>query len=300
MSNSCESIQDELVGLLYEGEETSPSVKEHLRQCNQCSATLQSYQKVQGLYRSLPELSPSPRLTETVFERVSTPPKSAFFIQWFRWIFLHPASVAVVVFVLTLGGTLYVRKYFPWFPRDNSKQTAIALKSEAPSAEGMVASPSASLSPMVRSNVRMVDWNPMPHLEADLDRPVLKQTDLPSLEQATVESICAFKQHIALRHIMDGDYAKADQILDGIIDNYLNYSNWEQAVVMHMNLMKKLGAPRKSNVASPRLRECAMPSPVLSGIDSDIQWSSPKTVSILQKLIPILITFPPREHFYFL
>jgi hypothetical protein len=118
----------------------------------------------------------------------------------------------------------------------------------------------------------MVDWNPMPQLAEDLDRPVLRHTDLPSLEQATIESICAFKQHVAMRHIMDGDYAKADQLLDAITDNYLSYSNWDQAVLMHMNLMKKLGRTQEIQRDIARLREYAMASPeVLSEINGDPQ-----------------------------
>jgi len=270
MTTRCEDVQDQLVSLLYEGEPSDPAVKDHVRQCPQCSATLQSYQQVQSLFQSLPEVNPPPHLTDAIFEKVSARPREPLG-AWLSRFFLHPASVAVIVFVLTLGGTLIAKKYYPWLPRDNSQGTAVAVKDSGSS------SPAADVIPaarphFVRANLRMVDWNPMPTMIPDLERPVLKTTDTPSLEQASIESVAAFKHHIALRHIVDGEFSKAHEILDSIAENYLNYSQWERAVLLHMSLMKKLGRTEDIQRDVARLREYAMTSPaVLSEIADEIR-----------------------------
>src|SRR5262249_41010586 len=112
-------------------------------------------------------------------------------------------------------------------------------------------------------NIRMVDWNPVPRMIPDLDRPVLRHTDMASLEQASIESVAAFKHQVALRHMLDGEYDKACQVLDGVIDNYLNYSHWDQAVLLHISVMKKLGRQNEIQRDLNRLREYAINNPEL-------------------------------------
>ncbi|MFO1519706.1 MAG: hypothetical protein U1F57_08620 [bacterium] len=263
MTVRCEEVKDELVTLLYE-EEGQDATRGHLRECSSCQDAFESLKQVQNLFQKLPDREVPAHLTDRVFDRIAEiqeGKKPA--IGWLKKLFLHPAYVAVFVFVFTLSGTLLFKRYFSG---PNGSQVAVG-----DSRSSMGQNPfeekkeGASVAPVAASygmpNVRMVDWNPMPRLIPDLDRPVLRHTDLPSLDQASIEAVASFKHNMAYRHIMDGDYAQADKILDSITDNYLNYSQWEQAVLQHMQIMKKLGRQDEIKRDLARLREYAQVSP---------------------------------------
>jgi hypothetical protein len=252
-NTDCQQIQDQLIDFLYEEEKVSPELKSHFHECVACQKSLEELSQVKNLYQKLPLVDPPYAVSEAIFSRIAKPKLTPF--EWIGRLFTHPAPVAIMVFVLTLGGTYLFKRYLPGSLPGTQVAVQEKVSAEAPSIAEM------SAPTVTNSYLRMVDWNPGPQLIPDLDRPVLKHTDVTSLEQASIESVCAFKHQIALRHILDGDYAQADQMLDSIIDNYLNYSQWDQAVVQHLQLMKKMGRPQEVKRDIARLKEYAMASP---------------------------------------
>jgi hypothetical protein len=276
MQKSCELIQDQLMDLLDEANKGNPRLQVHLRECTDCRNAFQSYQDVQNLYKSLPDREPSIELADRVLSRVSEAGSPQVgVLAWVSRVWLHPATVAAFVFVLTLGGTLLFKRFYPFSTPQN--QVAVNEKTAEIGPAGpvkeMKGEEGLSVQPMaLNPNFRMVDWNPVPRLIPDLDRPVLRHTDVASLEQASIESVAVFKHQIALRHILDGEYAKASQVLDGVIDNYLNYSHWDQAVLLHISVMKKLGRQDEIRRDLNRLREYAMTNPeLISQAEREIQ-----------------------------
>lgn len=236
---NCESIQEKLLDLLYEEESADlPLLKEHLATCSSCSADFDGLKAVQNTYKALKDpLLPS-HLTQAVLQEFEQTESSAnsFFAKWTSFV-LHPAVAALLIFSLTVGVSYSVKDYFK-----KNQQTALVMPEE-------ISSP-----PFL---VRMVDWSSDPKVLPDLDRPVLKTAELPSLEQASVESMAAFKHQRAIHYITDGDDQSASKLLSAVIENDLNYSHWDQAVVQHLALMKKMGRHQEMKKDLARLKEYA-------------------------------------------
>jgi len=255
MPTECELQKDAMIEALYGEKGMDPSLQGHLHQCPDCQEAFKGYEGLRSLYQALPDREPPPHLTDKIFSKIEqgAEPLPGFFAWVGRWL-LHPASVAAMVFTLTLGGTVLYRRQF-----SSTQDPRVAL---SPVPEKRSEGPSElSPPPVVGSYLRMVDWNPSPRLIPDLDRPVLRVADVASLEQASIESVASFKHQVAMRHILDGEYDKAGRVLDGVIDNYMNYSHWDQAVVMHLSVMKKLGRQDEVRRDLKRLREYAMSNP---------------------------------------
>ncbi len=243
MSRPCEQFKDELVTLIYPDEAQSPELQDHVKSCSACQSELKSFSFVSSLYEKLPDLNPPVHLTEKVYQQIS--PKVGFF-EKLKVLFRHPASVGLTVFCLTLAGSLTYQRFV-------SKPTAqVAQLSNNDSGRNLTYQP---------GNFRMVGWQAPVHFVEDLDRPVLRHTDVSSLEQQSIESVASFKHQLAMRHILDGEYEKAHALLDNITDNYLNYSHWEQAVLQHMRLVKQMGRTYEVKRDLDRLHEYAMATP---------------------------------------
>jgi len=252
---NCENFKDELVALLYEDEVSSPELQIHLAQCADCESTLQSFQSTQALfYRNLPDVYPPAHLNEKVLKLVE--PKISLFKR-ISAAFLHPALVGLTVFTITLGGALYFKNELPTL-RLGSQQTHEAF--------GPAGSFSVQNSPAVKNaflNYRMADWNTALSVIPDLERPVLRHVDVAGIEQSTIEAVASFQHQIALRHLIDKDYARAEQVLNQLITQHLDYSHWGQAVVQHMNLMKSMGRMDQVSHDLSYLKEYAQASPEL-------------------------------------
>src|SRR5262249_2049540 len=148
---------------------------------------LQSYQDVRTLYQSLPDREPSFELADRVLSRVSEGvlPRVGV-MAWISRFWLHPATVAAFVFTLTLGGTLLFKRFHSVSTRQS--QVAVSEKTTVAPSEPAGAGAPLGFQPVAfNPNLRMVDWNPVPRLIPDLDRPVLRHTDMASLEQASIE-----------------------------------------------------------------------------------------------------------------
>lgn len=276
MEKNCEIFQDDLVTLLYEGETVEQGLNDHVKKCPSCSRTLEDYRRLQGLYQTLPDSNPPSALSEKVLSRLSRP-RLVFWGSFSRWTasrrwLAHPAVVAVSVFLITLGGTFLYKKFFPSFPQG----TSVALKSPTPSflirGDSVEEMLPVAMAPALNPNLRLIDWNTMPQLDPTLDRPVLKHANMTNLEDAAIEAVASFKHQVAMRHILDGEYTQACKVLDSVIDNYFNYSHWEQAVLLHISVMKKLGRQNEIQRDLNRLREYAMASPdAIAMIESEIR-----------------------------
>jgi len=251
---NCEKFKDELVVLLYEDEVSSPELQIHLAQCNHCEKTLQEFKSTQTLfYRNLPDVYPPAHLNEKVLKLIQ--PKNSF---WKRLsvVFLHPAAVGFTVFLVTLGGALYFKNELP----------SLRFRQELAGAFDANGSFAVKNNPAVKGaflNYRMVDWNSTLSLIPDLERPVLRHIDVAGIEQSTIEAVASFQHQIAMRHIIDKDYAKAEQVLGQLINQHLEYSHWGQAVVQHMNLMKSMGRMDQVSHDLSYLKEYAQASPEL-------------------------------------
>lgn len=236
---NCESIQDQLIDFLYEESfEENESLKSHIENCPHCSKSLESFRLIQSAFQNLKDPQLPPHLTAAVIQEIekSNVVSESVFSKLKHLIF-HPAFVALFVFSFTLGVSYFAKDYFKSNP-----QTAFLS------------------TPMERSfplGVRMVDWNANPRVDADLDQPVLKTAELSGLEQASIESIASFKHQIAIQHMMDGDDQKASQILGSLIENDLTYSQWDQAVFQHLQLMKRMGRNQEMKKDIARLKEYA-------------------------------------------
>lgn len=233
---NCQSIQEKLIDFLYGEEENSSErafLEAHLSSCSDCSKSYQGYQTVKNLYKNLKDLPAPAHLTEVVFSKIEQEkyPLKGFF-QKFSSFILHPAMIALLIFSVTAGVTYFVKGLYPSKPESD-----LAMK------EGRV--------------FRMVDWETHSELSPGLDRPVLKTAELPSLEQASTESVASFKHQRAMHYMVDGDYQKASEVLGALIENDLNYSRWEEAVMQHLELMKKMGRSQEMKKDLARLKEYA-------------------------------------------
>lgn len=254
MALQCEQFKDELVTILYPDEIVSPALQDHLRTCVDCEDSLKDFRSVVNLYEKLPEVSPPAFLTDKIFAKIQAP-KS--FSEKFKAFFLHPASVGLTVFCLTLTGVFLYQRYVSG-PQDTLvSQNKVSDLGTARPAENV----SLPMAYQPAGNYRMVGWQSPVHLMEGLDRPVLWHTDVTSLEHASIEAVASFKHQLAMRHILDGEYEKAHRVLDNIADNYLNYSHWEQAVLQHMRLAKRMGREDDVQKDLSRLREYAMATP---------------------------------------
>ncbi len=237
---NCESIQDQLVDFLYEESfEENESLKSHIENCPNCSKSLESFRLIQSAFQNLKDPQLPPHLTAAVIQEIekSHVVSESVFSKLKQFIF-HPAFVALFIFSLTLGISYFAKDYFKSNP-----QTAFLT---APAEERNF--------PLT---VRMVDWNENPRVDPDLDQPVLKTAELSGLEQASVESIAAFKHQMAVKYMIDGEDQKASQLLESLIENDLNYSHWDQAVFEHLQLMKKAGRNQEVKKDIARLKEYA-------------------------------------------
>ncbi len=216
---NCEFYQDELVSLLYEDEEASSSLKAHVQACEKCSELLKNYENIQQVFSSLPQKTPSSTLVEKVLaEHEKLLRKKWDLWTGFRHFFLHPAVVAAFVFMLTLGGTLFYKKYL----NENKNETRISFQ--------------------------------------------------PLSEQVLAEEIAAFKHLHALHYLWDEEYEKAHQLLADLIEQDLNYSRWDEAVLQHIHVMKKMGRTHEAKRDVARLREYAHMSPdSISQVESEIE-----------------------------
>lgn len=249
----CEQFKDELVSLIYPDEATSPELQSHLKSCNACQADLKSLSSVTQLYKKLPDINPPAHLTEKVYSKIS--PKVGV-VDKLKALFLHPASVGLTVFCLTLAGSLTYQHFV------SKPSSDVAQRDSLPSAGtnyNGLAQP-VSYAP-THGNFRMVGWQAPIHFVEDLDKPVLRHTDVSSLEQASIEAVASFKHQLAMRHILDGELEEAHAILENITDHYMNYSHWEQAVLQHMRLVKKMGRQNEVQEDLDRLHEYAMATP---------------------------------------
>ncbi|MBL7685507.1 MAG: hypothetical protein JNK65_05680 [Deltaproteobacteria bacterium] len=253
MKNPCEKYQDEMLDC-FEGP-LSTELLSHLKNCINCGKLLQSFKQVHQIYKTLPDLNPPAYLDQKILTyarsaELRAASKTPFWESLRGW-FLHPAVVAASVFVITLGGVQVYKKL-----SFNTSSSEVAGGQKDSSAQSYA---SSELSPNPR--LRMVDWNSAPRLIPDLDRPVMRSVDLASIEQTSVDSVAGFKHLLAMRHIMDGDYERAHQLLASIADRNLDYSQWQQVVMLHMNLMKKLGREEDVQRDLARLKEYAVAVP---------------------------------------
>lgn len=260
MEVKCEQFKDELVSLVYPDEPKSSELEAHLKSCSSCQIDLGEMQQVISFFQKLPDPLPPAHLTEKVFSRIA--PQGL--LEKIKHLFLHPAYVGLTVFCLTLAGSILYQRYIikPTYDQLTDRRGAVisapvtstaSVNSEAPMAQPVA----------YQSNFRMVGWQPTQRFIEDLDRPVLRHTDLVSLEQASIEAVASFKHQLAMRHMLDGEYEKAHVVLESITDHYLNYTHWEQAVLQHMRLMKKMGRDDDMKHDLARLREYAMATPAV-------------------------------------
>src|SRR4029453_1289528 len=114
MPSDCETRKEALMELAYGEQGTDPSLQGHLQSCAECQETLKSYEGLRVLYRSLAEREVPAQLTTRLYKQVEEEKEraSAGFFGWVGRFLLHPASVAALVFTLTLGGSLLYRHYF--------------------------------------------------------------------------------------------------------------------------------------------------------------------------------------------
>ncbi len=237
---NCESIQDQLVDFLYEESfKANESLKIHIENCPNCLKSLESFKLIQSAFHHLKDPQLPPHLTAAVIQEIEKSPvvSESVFLKLKQFIF-HPAFVALFVFSLTLGVSYFAKDYF----KSNPQTAFLTAPSETRN---------------FPLTVRMVDWNENPRVDADLDQPVLKTAELSGLEQASIESIASFKHQIAIKHMMDGDDQKASQILESLIENDLTYSQWDQAVFQHLQLMKRMGRNQEMKKDIARLKEYA-------------------------------------------
>lgn len=254
MLSQCEQLKDELVTLIYPDEPKSPVLESHLKSCTSCQQDLKSLSFVAEVYEKLPEVYPPSHLTEKILAQISSRPS---FLEKIKVFFRHPATVGLTVFCFTLAGTLLYQRYV-------SSPTQIAQKEPSSSTPSTSVATVSNFQPFAnQAGFRMVGWQSPVRLLEDLDRPVLRHTDVLSLEHASIEAVASFKHQLAMRHIVDGEYEKAHMVLDNIADNYLNYSHWEQAVLQHMRLAKRMGRGDEVQKDLNRLREYAMATPEL-------------------------------------
>ncbi|GEM_PF-2108298 len=257
METQCEQFHDEMVSLLYPDEAKSLELEVHFSACFACQESLKELQKVRGVYQKLPDVFPSSSLSEKVLAKM-TPQRS--FTDILRALLLHPASVGLTVFCLTLGGSLFYQRFLSK-PEGISQAPSLSHSTPLASGGSNTAMPLSQEVAYQPGGYRMVGWQPQARLIEDLDRPVLRHADVASMEQASIEAVASFKHQLAMRHILDGEYEQADRILDSITDNYLNYSHWEQAVLQHMRLMKKMGRENEMKRDLARLHEYALATP---------------------------------------
>ncbi len=262
-SNSilCDPIQTRIFEIydFETGQKTDlpPADQSHLKTCSSCYSLYQDYQLVHQRFESLPEIDVPPALSLKVLSQLEIPhKKSGFFSEWLNRLILHPVSVAAVVFVFTLVG-VYVYQGYLSSPSSNS----VAQQTLGVSPNPDVAYAPAPMPTARFSNFHMSDWNPNLRLIPDLDRPVLSKVDVSNLDQATTEAVASFKHQLALRHMIDGDYAAVCGILDQVVENDMNYSQWDQAVILHMRVLKKLGRTEEVKKDLSRLKEYALASP---------------------------------------
>ncbi len=258
--NECTQYQNDLVSLLYEDEVLEPKAKAHLESCSPCQLELKNLQKTQSFFSVKYDAFPPVQLEQKIFEQISNKNKSRW--SFFKNFLLHPATVGVSVFLLTLVGTLSLKKNYL------GVHEIALVDSNSVSNDSTSANPSESEAPNLESNYakvsyRMLDWNPLPRVTPDLDKPVLKLTSLGSLEQNSIEAVSTFQHQIAMRHLMDGDFQQASQALNQVIDRDQRYSQWEQAMMQHLHLMKQMGQEEGIQRDLARLKSYAYATPEL-------------------------------------
>lgn len=252
MLQECEQFKDELLTFIYPDEPKAPGLEVHLQICNSCQKSLQELSSLVSFSRRLPDPHPPAHLTEKVFAQIAAP-KS--FRERIRLLFLHPASVGFTVFCLTLAGSFMYQRFSkaPLAPVAQNEKSAPSENSLAASMYQPVA--------YQPNTFRMVGWQPTLRYIEGLDRPMLRNADLGSLEHASQEGLASFKHQLAMRHIIDGEYEKAHVVLNNIANNYMDYSHWEQAVLQHLKLMKSMGRDDDMRTDLYKLQEYAMATP---------------------------------------
>ncbi|MBF0492435.1 MAG: hypothetical protein HQM15_06610 [Deltaproteobacteria bacterium] len=261
--NECLQYQNELVTLLYEDEGLKPDLKNHLKDCAPCQLELENLKQTQSFFSLKQDVFPPAQLEQKIFEQIAQKNKSNW--SFFRLFLLHPATVAVSVFLLTLGGTLTLKKNY-LAPQQIARQELVSAPVIQGAQKSIVSSELEAPdldSNFAKVSYRMLDWNPLPRLTPDLDRPVLKYTSLGSLEQSSLEAVSTFQHQIAMRHILDGDYQQASQALLQVIDRDERYSQWEQAMMLHLLLMKRMGQQQEIQRDLNRLKAYAYARPEL-------------------------------------
>jgi len=251
---NCENTQNAL--LEHTRSELDSSLSSHLRECPPCQNFEKSFQFVNQNYQKLNDVYPSAALCNQILE--SLKPKLSL-LEQIKHFLLHPAVLAFNVFVLTLLGTYF----FQHSPSVQDQASYNLSNSQTISSSPQTAVqdlPSVAAIPANKTNFRFVGTNLNPTLKANLEKPLLLAQDLNQMENISMESIANFKHQIAVKHLMDGDEEKASAILGEVINQNLNYSHWELAVIQHLAIMKKLGKTEEVQKDLARLREFAMTS----------------------------------------
>jgi anti-sigma factor RsiW len=103
---NCNDVRENLVDVLA-GEQATPEVMAHLRQCNDCTAELDSLRKTMALLDEWEAPAPSAYFVSRVQahvreEREKTAAKSGF-LAWLR----RPVLAGSLATLLVVGGTVY-------------------------------------------------------------------------------------------------------------------------------------------------------------------------------------------------
>ncbi len=236
MNSSCESIQNALIDFVGESEGMLPELQLHLKSCGGCRDVLKVFQSVHSSYQKLPEIEVPPHLSQKTLSTLiglSSQAKDhverAGLFSRLSSFLLQPGLVAAVVFIMVLGGVSFYRDRISPSPQMAQNFTSIP-----------------PLSPQEDIT--------------DLEASVLAHADLATLEQVSTDGVAAFKHQLALRHLMDGEDLQASQVLHNIMEQDLDYSQWEQVVKLHMKLMKKMGREAEYQKDLLRFREYAVVS----------------------------------------
>ncbi len=252
MLQECEQFKDELLTLVYLDEPKAPGLEVHLQGCSSCQQDLQELSSTVSFSHRLPDLNPPPHLTDKIFAQIAAPKSLK---ERIRLLFLHPASVGLTVFCLTLAGSFMYQRYSKEVP------APVAQNEKNTRSNNLLAASMYQPVAYQPNSFRMVGWQPTLRYVEDLDRPMLRHADLGSLEHASLEGLASFKHQLAMRHIIDGEYDKAHVVLNNIANNYMDYSHWEQAVLQHLKLMKSMGRDDDMRTDLSKLQEYAMATP---------------------------------------
>lgn len=133
---NCKRANDLLMEYLYQELEPTQmdQFEAHLRGCSSCTDELAGYESTRQVMRQLPEVEPSPQLSERLMQQAAAAirPQRPRLLdrlrEGMRMMVLHPAMTAAVMLVVVVGISFYAyRRHSPLMDQPRSDELAPGL-----------------------------------------------------------------------------------------------------------------------------------------------------------------------------